>query len=80
VGTKFNDFGQNGIFFLILASINLAIRDLYPPNVTSPLRCKPSLMVDQVPIAYDFKTFGDFFHGLPNRQTDILPNFPLYGT
>ena len=63
VGIKFGDFGQNAIF-LTLASFKCGVLRPWPPNVTSPLRCKPSLMVDRVPVVCDFKLREGFVHAI----------------
>ena len=53
-GIIFGDFGQNAIFFN-LVSFKFGNSRPRPPNVMSPSRCKPSVVVDQVPVSCDFK-------------------------
>ena len=51
---KFGNFGQNAISFN-LVSFKFGDLGPQPPNVTSLLQCKPSLVIDRVPVACNFK-------------------------
>ena len=54
VGIRFGDFGQK-CHILNLARFKIGNLVSQCPNVTSPLWCKPSLVVDCVPVACDLK-------------------------
>jgi len=65
-------------YFFTLVSFKCDVLGPRPPNVTSPLQCKPSLVVDRIPVVCDFKLREGFVHAILSAHLPILALSRVY--